>query len=158
MRSVADELVALQRGGHAIATVVAHHFAHAAKPHRALGGPRHGQRDEVFNDLAHRDGNVRNKQDSIGTHVPGLGNAGFWGGARSDQLDRQLEIESDSFSLVRHVKLTVLDLGSKVNTSESPKVPVRRVSSRVWEERGCGADDKNLDTNVVETYNTVLHQ
>jgi hypothetical protein len=135
MRSVAHELVALESSGHAVAAGVPNHLAHAAKPYRALR-LRRGQRDEVLDGLANRHCDVRDEQDAVRAHVSGLGNAWFRGGARSDQLDWQLEIESDSFSLVRHVKSTVLDLGSKVNTSEGSKVPVRGELGHVWKDGG----------------------
>lgn len=141
MRLVAHKFVALERGGHAMAAVVPHHFAHATQTYLALR-LSHGQRDEVLNRLTHRHVDVGDEQDTVRTQVPGLGNARFGGCARPDQLYRELQIESDSFSLVRHVKLTVLDFSSKVNTSGGSKVPVRTPPGHVSRKGGLVIDLK----------------
>ncbi len=131
---VAQELVALQRRGHAVVVIVAHHFAHATKTDLLRRVP-HGQRNEVFNRLTYGQWNIGNKQHAVGAHVTGFGDARLGCCPAPDKFNRELQFESDGFALVRHVKLNVLELACNVNTKSVSKVPVRVRIERVWKWR-----------------------
>jgi len=87
-----------------------HYLAYTTEAYLALR-LSHWKRDEVLDGLADRHGDIGYEQHAVRAHIASLGDSRFGGGTRPDQFHRKLQIESDSFALVRHVNSNLVNQG-----------------------------------------------